>query len=159
MGKNHPCYAKSVSTNFPASPHTMGFVAFSRAMENWWGNLCISQMLKYTIKWESYGKNHPYNGKSVSMNFPGSPHMMGFVAFSRTMKNWWGNPCISQMMKYTIKWKSYGEKAPILWEKYEYRFPRLSPYHGFCISNGFCNHPCISHMTTWLNFSCVNFFQ
>ena len=29
------------------------------------------------------GKKHPYSGKSVSTNFPGSPHTMGFVGFSR----------------------------------------------------------------------------
>ena len=26
MGKKHPYYGKSMSTNFPGSPHTMGFV-------------------------------------------------------------------------------------------------------------------------------------
>ena len=36
------------------------------------------------------------------------------------------------MMKYTIGWESNGKKAPILWEKYEYQFPRLSQYYGFC---------------------------
>ena len=35
---------------------------------------------------------------------------------------------------YTIGWESNGKKASILWEKYEYQFPRLSPYQGFyCI--------------------------
>ena len=80
------------------------------------------------------GKNHPYYGKSGSTNFSGSPHTKGFVAFFRTMRNWQWNPCISQMMKYTIGWGSNGKKASILWEKYEYQFPRLSTYHGFyCI--------------------------
>ena len=83
-------------------------------------------------------KNHPYYGKSISTNFPGSPHSKGFVALSRTMRNWWGNPCISHMMKYTIGWESNGKKAPILWEKYEYQFPRLSPYHGFCCILPYC---------------------
>ena len=35
-------------------------------------------------------------------------------------------------MKSIIGWKSNGKKAPILWEKYEYQFPRSSPYDGFC---------------------------
>ena len=35
-------------------------------------------------------------------------------------------------MKSTIGWESNGKKAPILWEKYEYQFPRSSPYDGFC---------------------------
>ena len=29
MGKNHPYYGKSINTNFPGSPHTLGFVGFS----------------------------------------------------------------------------------------------------------------------------------
>ena len=84
------------------------------------------------------GKNHPHYGKLMSTNSPGSPHTMGFVAFSRTMTNWWANPCISHMMKYTIGWESNGKKAPILWEKYEYQFPRFSPYDGFCYIFPYC---------------------
>ena len=68
----------------------------------------------------------------MSINFPGSPHTVSFVAFSCTMGNWWGNQCISHMMKYTAGWESYGEKAPILWEKYGYQFPRFTQYEGFC---------------------------
>ena len=78
------------------------------------------------------GKNYLCYGKGISTNFPGSPHWKGFVTFSHTMRNWWGNPCISHMMKYTIGWKSNGKKAPIPWDKYEYQFPRISRYHGFC---------------------------
>ena len=84
------------------------------------------------------GKIHPYNGKSISTNFPGSPDTVGFVAFSRTMRNWWENPCISLIMRYTIGWESDWKIAPILWEKYEYQFPRLSPYHGFCCIFPYC---------------------
>ena len=102
------------------------------------------------------GKNHPYYGKSVSTNFPGSPHTKGFVAFSHTTRNWWGNSCIFHMLKYTIGWESDGKKAPILWEKYEYQFPRLCPYHGFCcISRTVGNlwgNPCIYHMMKSVNF-------
>ena len=46
------------------------------------------------------GEKHPYHGKSMSTNFPGSPHMMGFVPFSRATGNWWENPCISHVMKF-----------------------------------------------------------
>ena len=77
-------------------------------------------------------KKYPYYVKSIITNFPGFPHTMGFVAFSRTMENWWENPCISHMMKYTIGWESDGKKVPILWEKSDYQFPRFSPYDGFC---------------------------
>ena len=44
------------------------------------------------------GKNHPYFGKSMSINFPDFPHTMRFIAFFRTVGNLWGNPCISHMM-------------------------------------------------------------
>ena len=125
-------------TNFLGSPHTMSFVAFSRTMRNWWGNPCISHMTKYAIGWESNGKKDPYYGKSMSINFPDFPHTMGFVAFSRTVGNLCGNPCISHVLKHTIGWESDGKKAPILWEKYDYQFPRLSPYHGFCCIFPYC---------------------
>ena len=42
------------------------------------------------------------------------------------------------MLKYTIRWESNGKKAPILWEKHEYQFSRLSPYHGFCCIFSYC---------------------
>ena len=44
------------------------------------------------------GKKHPYYGKSMIIDFPDFPHTMGFVAFSRTVENLWGNPCTSHMM-------------------------------------------------------------
>ena len=73
----------------------------------------------------------------MSISFPDFPHTMGFVAFSRAVRNLWGNTYISHMLKYTIGWELDGKKAPILWEKYGYRFPRLSQYHGIC-----CIFPC-----------------
>ena len=36
------------------------------------------------IEWE---KSYPYYGKSMTTSFPGSPHAMGFVAFSHAMEN------------------------------------------------------------------------
>ena len=65
-------------------------------------------------------------------NFSGPPHTMGFVGFFRAMGNSWKNPRISHMMKYTLGWKSDGKKVPILWEKYDYQFPRFLLYDGFC---------------------------
>ena len=44
------------------------------------------------------GKKHPYYGKSMIIDFPDFPHTMGFVAFSRTVENLWGNSCTSHMM-------------------------------------------------------------
>ena len=45
------------------------------------------------------GKRHPCYGKSMSVSFPEFPHTMGFVTFSQTMGNLWGNPYISHMLK------------------------------------------------------------
>ena len=83
-------------------------------------------------------KKQPYYGKSMSINFPDFPHNIVFFAFSHTVRNLWANPCISHTLKYTIGWESDGKKAPILWEKYEYQFPRLSQYHGFCCIFLYC---------------------
>ena len=73
--------------------------------------------MKYAIGWESNGKQHPYYRESMSTSFPGSPQTMGFVAFSCTMENLWGNPCLSHMMKYSIEWESNGTKALMLMGK------------------------------------------
>ena len=54
-----------------------------------------------------------------------------------------------------IEWETNGKKAPMLWEKYEYQFPRLSPYRFCCIfpcCGNLWGNPCISHMMTLVNF-------
>ena len=68
----------------------------------------------------------------MGTNFPSFAHLMVFAEFSHAIGNWLENPYISHVMKSTIGWESNGKKAPILWEKYEYQFPRSSPYDGFC---------------------------
>ena len=68
----------------------------------------------------------------MGTKFLGTPNLMDFTAFSHATGNWWGNPCISHIIKYTIECECNGKKAPILWEKYEYQFPRFSTYNGFC---------------------------
>ena len=72
------------------------------------------------------------------IDFPDFLDTMGFLSFSCTVGNLWGNPCISHMLKYTIGWELDGKKAPILWENYGYRFPRLSTCHGFCCIFLYC---------------------
>ena len=135
------------------STHTMGkvWLSISQTFPVPW------DLLHFPLQWEIYGethafpicwripydgnlmrKKHPYCGKSMSISFPDFPHTMGFVTFSHAVENLWGNPYISHMLKYTIGWESDGKKAPILWEKYEYQFPRLSPYHGFCCVFPYC---------------------
>ena len=125
MEQKYSYNGEKMGTNFPGN--SMDFAAFFHAIGNWWGNPCISHIIKHTIGCESNGKNHPYYGKSTNTNFPGSPHTLGFVAFSwepishalphlmgfpafsHALGNWWENPCFSHMMKYTTGWKCNGK--------------------------------------------------
>ena len=89
-------------------------IAWIFTNSNLWGraedmkNPCI---FKYTIKWESdRNKKHPCYGKSMSTNFSGSPHNMGFVAFSHATRNWREKPCIFPMIwffLYPLIYKTY----------------------------------------------------
>ena len=49
-------------------------------------------------------KKHPFYGKSMSTSFPDSPHMIGFVGFSREP--------VSQALPIQWVWSSF----PMLWE-------------------------------------------
>ena len=118
-------------TNFPGSLHSMDLAVFSHVMANWWENACISHGMTYTINGYLIRINHLYYGKSMNTKFPSSSHTMSFVAFCCIMGNWWENPCLSDMRKYTIGCESYEEKSSILWEKYEYLFSSFTPYDGF----------------------------
>ena len=57
-----------MSTNFPGSPHTIGFVTFSSRAENSWENPCIPQMVKYAIGWESNGKKSTHTMEKVRVS-------------------------------------------------------------------------------------------
>ena len=85
-------------------------------------------------------KTNPYYGKSMSINFPELPQAMGFIAFSCTVRNVWENPRISHVIKYTIGSGSNGRNEPILLEKHEYQFPRISPYYEFCCIFPYCDN-------------------
>ena len=59
MGKKHLYYGKNMSTNFPDSPHTMGFVGYVQEP--------ISQTfpirwvwLSFPMLWEIYEKTHAF---------------------------------------------------------------------------------------------------
>ena len=45
-----------MGTNFPGFFNSMDFAAFFYAMENCWGNTCVSHLMKYTIGWRSNRK-------------------------------------------------------------------------------------------------------
>ena len=147
--------------------HRVDFAAFFCAIKNWWEKPCVSHVVKYTIRWESDGKKctHPL-GEKIGTNFPGSSNSMYFTALSHATGNWWGNPCILHIIKYTIGCESNGKKALKLWKKYEYQFPRFSTYDGLCrISLGtnftrfshFMGFPAFSHaMGNWWENPCIS---
>ena len=47
-----------------------------------------------------------YVGESMGTNFPSFPNSVDLAAFSYAVGNWWGNPCIFQVMKYTTEWET-----------------------------------------------------
>ena len=81
MEEKYPKVREKIGTNYLGSPNSIDFTAFSHPMGNRRGNPNISRIIKYTIEYESNDKKHPYHGKSMSTNFPGSPHTMGFVGY------------------------------------------------------------------------------
>ena len=89
---------------FQAFPFWWVLLTFLMLWEIWWENPCIFHAMRYTIGWESNGKKHPYYGKGMSANFPGSPHTMGFVEYYREP--------ISQAFPIRWVWLS----LPMLWE-------------------------------------------
>ena len=111
-------------------------------MGNWWGNSYFTHKMKYTTGWDSNGRKHLYYGKSIGTNFPGFPHSIGFVTFSHAMGNWWGKPCISHVMKYTLRWELNGKKVPILWVKYGNQFQLHFPV----LLGNLWGNPCVSHV-------------
>ena len=70
----------------------------SQALPIWWFCWIFAWYWKLIRKPIHLPSNEEYYGKIMSTNFPGPPHTMGFVAFFRTMGNWWENPCISHMI-------------------------------------------------------------
>ena len=83
---------------FPRLSPYHGFYCIFPYCGNLWGNPHISHMLKYTIGGNRMGKKHLYCGESMIIDFPDFPHTIGFVAFSRTVGNLWGNLCTSHIM-------------------------------------------------------------
>ena len=156
-----------MGTNFLGSSNSMDFTAFSHAMGNWWGNPCISHVIKYIIKYIGCESNEKKSTHAMGKvwvpisqvpyirwvlqdfpgnhfpslfcfcriflgtNFPVFSHMMGFPVFSHAMGNWWKNPCISHMMKYTTRWESNGKKYPSYGKSMGTNFPGLSYLIGF----------------------------
>ena len=71
------------------------------------------------------GKKYTFYGNSMSTNFSGSPNIIDFVAYSRAMRNRWGNPCISHIMKYTKGLVTNGKKHSHYEKSMDTNFPHF----------------------------------
>ena len=56
---------------------------------------------KYEYQFPRFSTYDGFSRILPRINFPGFSHSMGFPVIYRAMGNWWENPCISHMMKYT----------------------------------------------------------
>ena len=132
MKESLPYSVKSMVTNFLGSFHGKGFVAFSHAMRNWWGNPCTYRVMKYTIGWESTGKKEPVLWEKYEYQFLRFSPYNGFCCilpvYGKLTEKPMHFPCDEVYCRMGIGWKN----VPILCEKYDYQFPRFSPYDGFC---------------------------
>ena len=117
--------------DFPHFSHLMGFTIFSSTMGNWWENPWISHVMKYNIRWECNGKNHPFYGKVMITNSPDLPRLMGFADFSNTTEIWGENPYVSHVTKYTSGWESNGKKCPYYGKRMNTNFPCSPHTMGF----------------------------
>ena len=89
----------------------MGFAAFFHAMEYWWGNLDIFQVMTYTTELESDEKKAPIHGKKGKVWLPISSdfsHRIGLAEFSKAMKNLRKDSDIFYLMKFddVFMWKA-----------------------------------------------------
>ena len=78
----------------------------------------------------------------MGIYIPGLSHSLGVNVFSYAMRNSWQNQFIFPCDGVQHRKGSDGGKLLILWEKYGYQFPRLSPQDGFC-----CILPCYGKLT------------
>ena len=106
--------------------------------------------MKYTIKWESDGKNGPIIWEKYGYQFPWFSPYDEICCIFPYHKKLMGKPMHFHMMKYTIGWESNGKKTPILWEKYEHQFPDFPHTMSFVafsrtVENSWGN-PYISHV-------------
>ena len=175
MGKNYPYSRKSMCANFPGSPHTMGFVGFSREPISqvfliWWVFLHFSMLREIDEKtygfpiWWSIPEGGNVMEKTINfMENVRKPISQAFpfwwvlLTFLMLWEIWWENPCGFHAMKYTIGWESNGKNilAPIIWKKYECQFPRFSTYNGFCRILPGTNFPSFPHSVSVAVFSHV----
>ena len=146
MGKKHPYSGKSVSTNFPGSPHTMGFVGFSRkpiskVFPIWWVVLPFpmlwetNEKIHAVLMWWSIsqdlsliGKNHPFYGISIGANFP---ELSWWVSLTFLMLWKFDEKTHAFSIRWTIGSESDEKKPPYYGKSMNTNFPSSSHLMGF----------------------------
>ena len=135
-----------MSTKFTVSLHAIGFVPVlwkingeTHAFPLWWS---------ISYDGNRMGKKALILWKIMNTNFPGCP---GFCCIFKCYEKLMGKPMhLPYSEVYYRMWESDGEKAPILWKKYECQFPRLFPYKRFCCIfpyyGKFMGTTCVSRM-------------
>ena len=88
--------------------------------------------MKYTTGWESNGKKAPILWEKYEYQFPRSSSYNGFCCIFPYYGKLMGKPMHFPYDEVYHRMGIGWEQIPILWEKYDYQFPRFSPYNGFC---------------------------
>ena len=83
MEEKYPYFGEKIGTSFPGFLNSMDFAAVSHATGNRWRIPSLHILSSVPQDVNLIGKKHLYYGESMSTNFPGSPHTMGFVGFTR----------------------------------------------------------------------------
>ena len=122
-----------METNFPGLAHSMVFVEFPHTIGNWLENPYISHVMQSTIGWEYNGEKSTHTmGKvwvPISQVLPIRWVLLDFFVQWKIDGKTMHFPCNKRYHRMGIKWE---KSTHTLWEKYEYQFPRSSPYDGFC---------------------------
>ena len=134
--------------------HMVDFASTFRTTRNRWEKPCVSHVVKYTVRWESDGRKVPILWGKNGHQFPRLSQFDGFRSIFQCYGKLMGNPCISHIMNYIPQDVNLmRKKAPILWEKYEYQFPRFSTYDGFSRIFTGTNFPGFYHSMGFRAFS------
>ena len=129
-GKKQSYYGKSVGTYFPGFLHSSGFAIFSMIWENDEKTLAFpilwsiprdrNLMEKTTILWKLH-----------TIQFPRLPPFERFCRLFHDMGEYWGNPSIFHMMKYTTGWEPNEKSIHTNRNYIQTNFPGFPHSRGF----------------------------
>ena len=90
-------------------------------------------LLHFPVLWEINEETHAFPiWEKYEYQFPSFSRYNRFCCISCATGDYWGNTCISHMLKHTIGQEMDEKKVTTPSEKYEYQLSRFSSYNGFC---------------------------